>query len=413
MRVMRLILLLLLLGASDAQAQAARDRVVVMVDRTQPAALQAARLWAERLLFPAQDRLAVMVVPFATGMAGAVSGAIGSPADRRTLSRALAVPDQAERRFDPEPALGELAAAPDLNRVALLVVVVAGDARPLQRMPDPAFAAHPGYAALAAQVPDWLAAGATEAEMVDYFAPYHALRQGELMSGHAARLRTALEGRVVVWDVSGKAAALGRWASAAGGRSLVRPVDGEAQVAAALDSMLATTAPLLGGQAPSAPSPGTDDILNWGIAAVMAVLAVAGGWLWRRRRPVRPLPAEPPALPRTAAAEPTPLSLPPIEFKARIPAGALLVHWVDAAGRTARGNALSLTPAEVEFAVEGGVPAAVERLVCPSLGVCIEVNKAELKALHGGVAQAVFRDFRNGIDDRMALIDLITRLGEM
>ena len=100
-----------------------------------------------------------------------------------------------------------------------------------------------------------------------------------------------------------------------------------------------------------------------------------------------------------------------IEFRAQLAAGAMLVLWGDTEGHVHETMALSLSPDDVEFYVDDGIPERIIRLICSSLGVVIAVDQAVLEDTGRGSFVARFTDLRNGIDDKMLLIDLVTRLG--
>ena len=88
------------------------------------------------------------------------------------------------------------------------------------------------------------------------------------------------------------------------------------------------------------------------------------------------------------------------------------MYWYDATEHHQKAVGTSLTPMAVAFWVGEAMPVGVDRLVCPSQNVVLYLEGCDLEPQAGGVFLAIFKEFRNGVDDRMALIDLVTGIGE-
>ena len=126
-----------------------------------------------------------------------------------------------------------------------------------------------------------------------------------------------------------------------------------------------------------------------------------------------PEPPEPEATTEPAAPpQPPPVPPRPVMFKTELPSGALEVIWIDLDGQSHSAPGLALTPTQVEFHAGGGVPCHVERLICPGLQVEVRLTASDVDTGPDGSAVATLQQFQNGVDDRMLLIDLVTRLGE-
>ena len=428
-RLVLCVVLLTGLWASAGFADPVRDRVLVVVDRSARMAPEAARAWGDTVLATRPEALDLVVTSFHQGLRS-----ISEPLnDRAVWAAALGAKSPTAQPFDPESVLRELAVAPDQSRWAMVLLVVGQEPTPIDIPKNRAWLADPRYADLSGEYLGWEQAQATPKELRDYFVPFYAERQTKLMADDARDLARALSSRMVIWDVAEQPGRMRAWAAGAKVRYVGKAVKDSAQLAGAVDAMRWETQRILNSRGGATESGAG----AWGAQIVMAAASLAAfGALWWHRRggrkpgvisvtspeirfePDSPVPqvqtdVVPPAEelpPQPRHAEELPPR--PIEFKADLPAGALEVYWYDATGHHQKAVGTSLTPMAVEFWVGEAVPVGVDRLVCPSQNVVLYLDGCDLEPQADGVFMGIFREFRNGVDDRMALIDLVTGIGE-
>ena len=426
-RIGALVIWVVVALSCSVQAQEPRDRVLVVVDRSAVMGQEAARAWAEQVLFVRPEQLTLSIASFQRGL------------DETTDDRAALLVQKADPTagFDPEPVLDQLTRLPDAGRWSMVLLIMGGDPTPLNVAKDRNWTHDPRYAELAAEFADWQQAQATAKEMQDYFAPYYSQRQMALMADHARALNKSISSHVVVWDLSGKAVQIRSWALANQLRYVGKEVSGAAQIPDAMDTMRWETQRMAAG-------PGGGSWTGEIILLVLAGLGFGGFWWWHRR-PV-PMPAaynthdffapDPSPAPFTGPEpepgpvpvpepvpepvhepEPVPAPLPPpppepMDFAARLSPGMLAVYWGDDQGGIHRSDGLCLTLETVEFAAEQGVPVRLDRIESTALGVSISFESCDIAPKQPGLWVAVFGVFQGGIDDRMKLLDMMTGIGE-
>ena len=428
-RLVLAVVLLTGLWASAGFADPVRDRVLVVVDRTARMAPEAARAWGDAVLATRPEALDLVVTSFHQGL-----GAISEPLhDRAVWAAALGAKSPSPQPFDPEAVLRELAVAPDQSRWAMILLVVGQEPTPIDIPKNRAWLADPRYADLSGEYLGWEQAQATPKELRDYFVPFYAARQTKLMADDARDLARALSSRMVIWDVAEQPGQMRIWALGAKVRYVGKAVKDPTQLAGAVDAMRWETQRILNSRGGAA----ENGAGAWGAEIVMAAasLTAFGALWWHRRGGRKPgviilsspetrfdsersfLQVETDVVPPAEGFPPQPRQaevLPPrpIEFKADLPAGALEVYWYDATEHHQKAVGTSLTPMAVAFWVGEAMPVGVDRLVCPSQNVVLYLEGCDLEPQAGGVFLAIFKEFRNGVDDRMALIDLVTGIGE-
>ncbi|MBF0333628.1 MAG: hypothetical protein HQL40_08270 [Alphaproteobacteria bacterium] len=353
----------------------ADQSVLVLVERGSAAARVAARIVVEHGL---PRTRAVTIVGFDTAVSEAtpLEGTGGDSADL-------------------EVALRFLADAPPAGWVVLIAEKAGppwpdGIGGPPRSMLD-----DPRYAELNRLHDEFVAARATRSEIDDYFQPFYRQRAEALLEEQAERVRRALDGRLIVWDVGGRTEFLARWARVAGARHLDLPAGTRAQRDAALTALSSLTGGAIAAPARGGPSA----VAVAGVVALALAVTVAAVLALRHRFRRRPRAED---------------GNPPGPFDPRgVPGeGEVMVRWLDAAGRSHKTNCLSLTPSEIVFSAEGARPARLQGFSCSRLGLDIQVVSSDTSLDPEGRGVAVLREFRNGIDDRMAMIALMTRVGE-
>ena len=407
-RAIVLILMLLFLGPSLALAQEGHDQVLVVVDRSAAMGPDAARAWVEKILSARPEHFNVVVTSFRQGLAGA------EPLDQGAAVWTAKDP-VGSHGFDPQPILAELAGSSDQSRWAMVLLVVGSDPTPLNVGGNRGWLHEPLYASLASEYLEWEQAQATPKEMQDYFGPFYAQQQMALMADHARTMNRGLSSRILIWDISEQAQRLRTWAVAAQIRLVAKQAGDAAHVVDAVDALRWETQRILNSRGGIRMV--SVDSGSWGalIVVVLSIAAAGGGWWWwNRNKRAAPVAYNPHQFlfdaPIEFDAPPQPPR--PIQFQAQLPAGALEVNWCDAEGRCYCASGLNLTPTQVEFRAAEGTPTQVESLICPSLDVVLFLDSCQVETTADGVTIATFQQFQNGVDDRMTLIDLVTRIGE-
>ncbi len=101
-------------------------------------------------------------------------------------------------------------------------------------------------------------------------------------------------------------------------------------------------------------------------------------------------------------------------FSVRVAAapGAVEVHWKNSDGSKGVGRGLDISMNGVLFEADGFGAGSIEKIVFPRQKRQVGVKKADVQRRDGGKAAAVLHGFANNIDDRIAWIELLTRVKE-
>jgi hypothetical protein len=418
----------ILTGPVTAQPKATPGQVLIMVDQSEAGSRHPTRQgadWAvETLMRSSSEALAVVVSGFADGTADYALGVTNSATDRQTVTRRMAEMPHNGKIANFETAFHRIADKAAAGEVAVAIIVGGADPTVVNqeaRIIGESVRSDPRYQDITAQLVDLQQAQASAEELIEYFGPFYQERNRALTEAELPRLARSLGPRLLIIDTSGHSNVLRAAAKAASATYLpLSDNDPERQarrIGAAVTALL-RRGDLLVHERPVFPGPGMI------MAVVAGISLTATAVLLLRRRRYHASEAEPAAM----AARPPPPPLPPpappamspraprppradLPLRAVISAGALTVSWRDADGLSHVDDATGLTTDEVSFRPRshwtGG---RVEAIMCPRLGIEIRILDGDMTQASDGSATVMLRRLGGGVDDRMKVISLLTRL---
>ncbi|MBF0095602.1 MAG: VWA domain-containing protein [Alphaproteobacteria bacterium] len=99
-------------------------------------------------------------------------------------------------------------------------------------------------------------------------------------------------------------------------------------------------------------------------------------------------------------------------LRVTVPEGAMDIHWTDGDGNECHGSAVDISMQGVRFLAPVFDAVAISRVVCPRMGLSLNVVQSTISRHDGRHAVAVLGRFENNLDDWMRWVEIVTRIDQ-